>query len=130
MATDRLDKAADVLPAIVTSTADATGAIGVMRVATTASSVAHTIPAGMRGKWVRLLVVGANTQYAITRSGETAPTLVYNQASAFGTGHNAAGSTLVDSTPEHVRLPSTATTITVISSGTGGFFTAHVSGRK
>ena len=122
--------AALVWPALGKSTADATGETGVLRVATTASSVAHTIPSGMKGRYVDLLVVGANTQYAITLEGLTAPTLVYNQAAAFGTGHAAAGKTLVDGVEKSVFFPPNAKTITVISTGTAGFFEAVVSGIK
>ena len=116
-----------VWPAIGKSTADATGATGIQRVATTAGSVTHTIPSGMKGKYVDLLVVGANTQYAITLGSATAPTLVYNQAAAFGTGHAAAGKALVDSVEKPVYFPPDATSITVISSSTAGFFEACVS---
>jgi hypothetical protein len=122
--------AALVLPAFGKSTADATGETGTMRVATTAGSVAHTIPAGMKGRYVDVMVVGANTQYAITTAAQTAPTLVYNQAAAFGTGHAAAGKTLIDSVEKSLYFPADATTITVISSGTAGFFEAAVSGVK
>jgi hypothetical protein len=122
--------AAIVLPAIGKSTADATGETGVMRVATTAGSVTHTVPVGMKGRYVDLLALGATTQYAITLGTNTAPTLVYNQASAFGTGHAAAGKTLVDSIEKPVYFPSDITSITVISSGTAGFFEAAVSGIK
>ena len=122
--------AALVLPAFGKSVADATGETGTMRAATTIGSVPHTIPSGMKGRYVDLLVVGANTQYAITQGTNTAPTLVYNQASAFGTGHAAAGRTLVDSIEKPVYFPSDATTITVISTSTTGFFEAAVSGVK
>lgn len=122
--------AAIVLPALGKSTADSTGETGVMRVATTAGSVTHTIPSGMKGRYVDLMVVGANTQYAVTTGTNTAPTLVYNQASAFGTGHAAAGKTLVDSVEKAVFFPPDAASITVISSSTAGFFEAAVSGVK
>lgn len=122
--------AALVWPAIGKSTADATGETGVMRVATTAGSVTHTIPSAMKGRYVDVMVVGANTQYAITQGTNTAPTLVYNQAAAFGTGHAAAGKTLVDSVEKSLYFPTDATSITVISSGTAGFFEAAVSGYK
>jgi hypothetical protein len=122
--------AAIVLPAFGKSTADATGETGTLRTATTTSSAAHTIPSGMKGRYVDMLVIGANTQYAITKAGDTAPTLVYNQAAAWGTGHAAAGKTLVDSVEKSVFFPADATTLTVISSSTAGFLEAVVSGVK
>ena len=125
-----VDTAVTVIPARGTSTIDTTAAIGVLRTATTTSSAPHTIPSGLKGKWVRMLVVGANTQYAITLAGETAPTLVYNQASAWGTGHAGAGGTLVDSVPEQFVMPPTAKTLTVISSGTSGFLECYLAGPK
>jgi hypothetical protein len=125
-----IDNAAHVVPVLGRSTADATGKIGLLlRAATTIGSVAHTFPVEVRGAWVRMLVVGANTQYAITQVGDAAPTLVYNQAAVMGTGHTSAGGTLVDSVEQQFRLPDNAATLTVISSGTAGFLEVHVSGR-
>lgn len=122
--------AAIVWPAIGKSTADATGETGVMRIATTAGSVTHTIPTAMKGRYWDVMVIGANTQYAVTLGTATAPTLVYNQAAAFGTGHAAAGKTLVDSVEKSLFIPADATSITVISSGAAGFLEAAISGIK
>lgn len=122
--------AALVLAAFGKSTADATGETGTLRTATTTSSAAHTVPSGMKGRYVDVLVTGASTQYAVTVEGETAPTLVYNQAAAWGTGHAAAGSTLVDGVRQSLYFPSNAKTFTVISTGTAGFLEAYVSGPK
>lgn len=125
-----IDNAVHVVPCLGRSTLDATGKIGLLlRAATTTGSVNHTLPAEARGCWVRVVVVGANTQYAITQVGDTAPTLVYNQAVAMGTGHAAAGATLVDSVDQQFRLPDNAQTFTVISSGTSGFIEMHLAGR-
>lgn len=125
-----IDNAAHVTPVLGRSTLDATGKIGLLlRAATTTSSANHTIPAEVRGCWVRVVVVGANTQYAVTQVGDTAPTLVYNQAVAMGTGHAAAGATLIDSVEQQFRLPDNAQTFTVISSGTAGFIEMHLAGR-
>jgi hypothetical protein len=125
-----LEKALQVIPARGKSTIDTTAAIGVLRVATTAASAAHTVPSALKGKWVRMLVVGANTQYAISVAGETAPTLVYNQVSVWGTGHAGAGGTLVDSVPEQFLMPANADKVTVISSGTAGFWECFLAGVK
>lgn len=124
-----IDNAAHVVPAIGSNAADATGVTGVFRVATTAGSVTHTLPADYRGVWVRAVSIGASTQYAFTLRGATAPTLVYNQAAAIGTGHAAAGATLIDGVEQQFRVPDNAVSVTVISSSTGGFFEIHVSGR-
>lgn len=125
-----IDNAAHVVPPIGTSAADTTGKKGVaLRAATTAGSVAHTIPAEMRGVWVRMLVVGASTQYVITPVGTTAPALAYNQLSVLGTGHIAAGGTLVDSVEQQFRMPDDAFQLVVISSGTAGFLEMHTAGR-
>jgi hypothetical protein len=125
-----LDNAVHVVPVLGRSTLDATGKIGLLlRATTTAGSVNHTIPAEVRGCWVKLLVVGANTQYAITQVGDTAPTLVYNQDVAMGTGHAAAGGTLVDGVEQQFRLPDNAQTLTVISSSTAGKLEMYVTGR-
>lgn len=120
-----LVEAAAVSPAIASGSADATGRTGVMRAATTTSSVNHTIPSALKGHWVRLLSKGASTQYVVVLDGTTAPTLVYNQTAALGTGHVGVGATLVDGTPEHVWIPRDAKQITVISDGAAGFFELH-----
>jgi hypothetical protein len=79
----------------------------VFRVAHSATSVtvAGTIPANCRGRYWRLTALGANVQAAFVMIGETAPTLVYGQASAMGTGHLAAAPTLVDGMPDHWFCP-------------------------
>lgn len=109
-----VNNAAEVLPPIISNAADATSATGVLRVAATTSSTAVTIPQGMRGKWVSVLARGADTQWGVVMDGATAPTLVYDQAAAFGTGHAAAGWTTLSNTREQVVLPVNAKQIVYI----------------
>jgi hypothetical protein len=111
----------------------------VFRVATATSSgqaTAADIPANCRGRYWRILSVGANTQWAwvCDEDGvggvDTVPTLVYNQASATGTGHLAAAGTLVDGVERSVWCPANARRVVFISSATGGFFEGELSGGR
>lgn len=123
------------------STADTTHEAGlVFRVAHSTSSgqaTAADIPVSARGRYWRLLSVGANVQWCwlLDSDGvggaDTAPTLVYGQASATGTGHAAAAGTLLDGVERYVVCPKRARRVVFISSaapgGTTGF-EAEVSG--
>lgn len=96
--------------------ADATGRTGVMRIAVTTSADSFVLPTtgaapGKRstlgGRWIRILAMGANVQYAFGLG--SAPSITTNEASAPGTGDANAGATLVASVPEQVMVPSEAT---------------------
>jgi hypothetical protein len=97
----------------------AAGKNNVHRYATSASSVSAALPTAMPGAFMRILSVGANTQIGFGFG--AAPTLIYNELAAFGTGDVNAGGTCVDGIPEHVIVPPKATHIAWISSATGGF---------
>lgn len=135
-----LNAAAKVISPAARSTADATHGYGVIfRLANTLTSsqaTAADIPKECRGRYWRLLTVGANVQWGwlLDSDGvggeDTAPTLVYNQASATGTGHLAAQPTLVDSIPEHVHCPWNARGVVFISSAATGNFEASLSGES
>lgn len=135
---DLLNAAAKVTSTAARSTADATHGYGVIfRLANSLSSgqaTAADIPKECRGRYWRMLTVGANVQWGwlLDLDGiggeDAAPTLVYNQASATGTGHLAAQPTLVDSIPEHVHCPFNARGVVFISSAASGFFEACLSG--
>lgn len=122
------------------STADTTHEHGlVFRVANATSSgqaTAADIPKSARGRYWRLLTVGANVQWCwlLDADGvggaDTAPTLVYGQASATGTGHAAAAGTLLDSVERYVVCPPNARRVVFISSAASGTFEAEVSGGK
>lgn len=110
----------------------------VFRVANSTASgraTAADIPPEQRGCYWRFLTVGSNVQFVFEledQNGNTpsAPTLVYNQAVATGTGSAAAGGTLLDSVPEHVYCPANALRVTFISAAATGNLEAHRSGRR
>lgn len=123
------------------STADASHEHGlVFRVAHSTSSAQATaadIPKSARGRYWRLLSVGANVQWAWVLNADgvggvdTVPTLVYGQLSATGTGHLAAAGTLVDGAERYVVCPSNAVRVVYISSSAPAApaaFEAEVSG--
>lgn len=105
------ESAAYVRPCIVRSTADATGAKGLLfrsSLAGAPAMVTVTLPAAAKGRYLTLLAVGCNVQYGVVLDGDTKPTLVYNQAVTAGTGHEAAGQTVVDGVAKDIELPDTA----------------------
>ena len=141
---DRMDAAAIVKSSRCSSAADATHQAGVIfRVdhsTSSAQATAADIPAECRGAYWRLLSIGANVDWGwlCDTDGvggvDAAPTLVYGQKSATGTGHLAAQPTLLDSVPEHVYCPPSARRLVYISSAAGtapiASFTASWSGEK
>lgn len=140
----RLDAAATVTLPAASASADPTHQRGVIfRVAHSTSSAEATaadIPKECRGRYWRFLSLGAHVQFgwlldADGISGEdAAPTLVYGQLSATGTGHLAAAGTLIDGQPDHFYCPSNARGVVFISSAAPSapeaFFEAIVSGDK
>src|SRR5512139_2693661 len=104
--------------------ADATGATGTMRYATTASSQNVAIPAAMQGCWIKLQAVTNQVDWAFGIG--SAATIVLNQASAAGTGHASAGDTLAAGATDQVLVPKPRdgkpVYISFISSTTGGYF--------
>lgn len=132
---NRSDAAATVAMATLVSPADATNNKGlIFRTANSTSAVAPSvdIPANLRGRYWRILVVGANAQFGFVVQGDTTPALAYNQAVVMGTGHLAGAPTFVDSIPEHIWCPVEARRYTFICSNAtaGGFIEACVSGEK
>lgn len=105
--------------------ADTTSRTGVQRYATATSNASATMPGGWKGKWVTFQSDGADTQVAYGVG--SAPTLVYDQAAAIGTGHAGAGATCKDGMPRDFLIPREATHLAWISSATGGFFEMHLS---
>lgn len=132
MSGDKLVAAATVIAPPGKNAADATHQYGlIFRVANATSSgqaTAADLPSYVRGRYIRLLTVGASVQWCFLLRGDTAPTLVYNQTSATGTGNAAAAQTLLDSQPEHVFCPPNAVRVVFISSAAAGNFEASVSG--
>lgn len=139
--TARLDAAATVTAPPASAVADPTHQAGlIFRVAHSATSVQATaadIPKECRGRHWRLLSIGANVDWAwlLDADGiggeDTAPTLVYGQLSATGTGHVSAAQTLLDSMPEHFYCPSNARGVLFISSAAPAApnsFAASISG--
>lgn len=145
--TAALITAATVISPPASSVADTTHEHGlIFRVATSTSSVQATpsadIPANCRGRYWRLLVKGPDAATAVdlqwawlldedgVGGEDTAPTLVFNQLSATGTGHLAAAQDLLDRQAEHVFCPSNARGVVFIATAATGFFSAHISGKK
>jgi hypothetical protein len=114
-------------------TADPTGNSGTMRYAVTTASQGVPLPVavgdpqkkstiGSRFLWV--LAAGCNVQ--LSHGEGSAPTLVFNQLSAFGVGHVAAGPTLVNGTAREYVVPTSATHLAFIGDA-AGFIEFYVS---
>lgn len=140
MSSPQVNAAAKVIAPAAKNAADTTHQFGtIFRVANATSSgqaTAANIPKECRGRYWRLLTVGANVQWGFVLDTDgvggvdTVPTLVYNQASATGTGHLASQPTLIDSIPEHVHCPWNALRVVFISSAASGNFEASISGER
>lgn len=124
--------AAYVIPAVVKNAADTTAEKGVIRYAASTASRSADIPSAWLGAYVDLMSRGTYTQYGVVLKGDTAPTLVIDQAAAFGTGHAAAGMTILEDSKETIWIPTNAVTIVWISStaNAGEYFEGRLSGLK
>jgi len=122
MASDVLNRAALVSGPI--AVADSTGATGVMRYATSASTQSVAVPAAMLGCWIKVQAVTLQVDWAFSTG--AAATLVLNQASVLGTGHASSGDTLQSGSTDQVLVPKPRdgkpVYLNFISSGTTGFF--------
>ena len=122
MASDVLNRAALVSGPI--AVADSTGATGVMRYATSASTQSVAVPAAMQGCWIKVQAVTLQVDWAFSTG--AAATLVLNQASVLGTGHASSGDTLQSGSTDQVLVPKPRdgkpVYLNFISSGTTGFF--------
>lgn len=105
--------------------------------ATSTQATAADIPENCRGRYWRLLAIGANVQWCFLSDEDgvggvdTAPTLVYGQLTATGTGNAAAAGTLIDGVERHVLCPRDAKRVVFVSaSAATGWFEAEVSGGK
>jgi hypothetical protein len=131
----RQDAAATVQLSSLRNSVDATHERNIIfRTANSATAVAPAvdIPSNLRGRYWRILCVGANAQFGFVRQGDTTPAITYNATCAMGTGAVAAAPTFVDSIPDHIFCPPDAIRYTFINSnGTaGGFTEACVSGER
>jgi hypothetical protein len=138
--TARLDAAVTVIAPPARNTADPEHQYGlIFRVANATGSTQATatdIPKACRGRYIRLLTIGADVQWGWLpdtdgiAGNELPPTLVYNQLTITGMGSPGAAQTLLDRSPEHVYVPRTARRILFISSAAAGFFEASISGER
>lgn len=117
---------------LVKSTADATGARGVFRESAVASAQTDTIPSAWVNAWVTLCARGTVVQYAFVLKGETAPTIAIDQVAQFGTGHAAAGFTILEDSQVQVMVPAKTEKIVWICStaNAGEYFEGYLSGPK
>lgn len=116
--------------------ADATARTGVQRIAVSGTNTQVALPtaslepgckSSIGDRFIRILAYSADVQWA---EGEgAAPTLVWNQVAAPGTGHVAAGATLIAGFPEHEKLGSKTTHLAFITGGGAGFVEFYVSDR-
>lgn len=97
--------------------ADASGYEGVFRIGVTTANQVFDVPIGMRGKWVDIYAT-VDTQIGISRT-NTGAVLVYNQLSALGAGHVAAGRTIPAGVIKPVRMRMAALKLSVIGSAAG-----------
>lgn len=119
--------------------ADTTGMTGVLRVAATGASQSVTPPAmtdnaqkktTFAGRFMRIRPVGCTIQWG--QYFGTAPTVVSNQAAAFGTGHAGAGASLADGEPFEFLVDHRTVGIALLASNATGFiefYLAETSGR-
>lgn len=106
--------------------ADATGATGVYRIALTGASQNFAVPAKWLGRFVRVTVDStADVQYAFSNG--AAQTLVLDQASAPGTGHVAAGSSIFAGQVKDARVRAAVTHMNFISTAAAGFLELELS---
>jgi hypothetical protein len=112
------------------STADATGARGVFRESATTTAQTDDVPSAWKGAYVELTARGTYVQWGIVLKGETAPTLVLDQVAALGTGHAAAGKTLLEDTEKTVWIPPNAEKLVWIcgTANAGEFFEGNLAG--
>lgn len=122
MSSEVLNRAALVSAPI--AAADATGATGTQRYATTASTQSVLVPTAMQGRWMKVQAVTLAVDWAFT-IGATG-TIVVDQAAALGTGHASAGDTLQAGSVDQVMVPKPRdgkpVYINFRSTGTTGFF--------
>lgn len=129
------DAAAVVLPCFLDDTVDATGKKGLLfrvSLAGSPASTALTLPAAAKGKWITLKARGCAVQVGVVLTGDTAPTLVYDQAVTIGTGHKQAAPTVFDGVPEPVWIPPDADKLVYMwgAATSGAIFEGCVSSRK
>lgn len=108
-----------------TASADSTGRNGVHRIAVSTTAASFALPRAMRNNYLRVAAVGCNVQVA-TSSGAAGQTLVYNQASALGTGNVAAGATVPNGTFVDGIVAGNATFLNVVADA-AGFIEVYVS---
>ncbi len=125
------EKAAALAGAV--AAASTTGLTGVMRYPGSASNTPITLAvapektsgaSALAGRFLRIRPVGCSVQYA--QGFGAAPTLVYNQASTYGTGSVAAGATVVDGTFEDFVVDARTTHLSFICSTAAGFVEFYV----
>lgn len=115
-----MNKAASVAGPI--AAADATGVTGVPRYASATSNTSVQIPAGMLGRFYKIMSNGVDTDYAFSLGAPA--TLVRNQTSNVGTGSAVAGDTVASGNSEQAMVPdpkSGVVYLNFISSATGGY---------
>jgi hypothetical protein len=109
--------------------ADPTMRTGGWRIALTGAAQSVALPTAgketlkkgstLSGRFVRLLAVGANVQFAQGRG--SAPVPVLNQASVMGTGHVGFAMTLANGVPEPIIIDTEATHFGWVSDAAAGF---------
>lgn len=129
------DAAAAILPCFLDNTVDATGKKGLLFRNALSGSPASTelvLPADVKGKYITLLASGCDVQAGVVLTGDTAPTLVYNQAVTIGTGNKQAAPTYPNGIPRDVWIPPDAYSIVFMWSAatSGANFEGYVSSRK
>lgn len=124
--------AAQVMPPFGKDAADNTGAYGVFRKATTTSGQSDSIPSAWLGCYVDLISRGTWTQYSVTLSGDTAPTLVGDQAGWFAAQDKRAGKTILADSKETVWIPPNASKLNWVcgDATSGHYFEGCLSGPK
>lgn len=111
------DKAAKLAHPV--AAADASGLTGVIRIQLTGALQSFAVPSGMVGKFATLTVCSTDdVQFAFGMG--SAPLLVLNQLAAPGTGHAAAGATVLSRTSVDRRIPLGVTHLSVFATGASG----------
>lgn len=118
------DKALEILPPINNNAANDEG----FRIAGLGTAGNAAIPKSWLGRTMTLKSIGVGTDYAISE-GTAAPTLVFGQAAAIGTGSAARGTNIPSGGSERVFIPPTAKFIAWITASAAGQFEGCVSSR-
>lgn len=127
--------ALQVRPPILSSIADTTGVTGLFfrdSLAVSPASNERVFNAKVRGMWLTLFAIGEAVDYGVVLKGQTAPTLIFGQTSAAGTGDEQAGARILANERVQFQIPADAYSLVYIAGANtaGALLEAYVSSRR